>query len=264
MSKIRFFGMAAIVISTATLGGCATLVAYAPQKNDSDPSQSVKYVQGVGTVTAKTDKYEMFMYPAFRTQGFKEPTFVLGYANNSSTREDFNISNVRAFFRGQPVPIYTYTEKIAEIQAVKRGNQIALAILGGLAAGAAAHSASHRTYASNYSGTAWNNRGGRASFVGSGTVRVYDPAAGILAGGAVAGATGVGIAQIENNAANAEMAAAGILQENTVEPMQMVNGAVILRDCCDQFPKPGDAIRFEVTASGRTSVFEFSRAVVSK
>jgi hypothetical protein len=139
-----------------------------------------------------------------------------------------------------------------------------LAILGGLAAGAASYSASHRTYRSNYSGTAWNNRGGRASFIGSSTVRVYDPAAGILAGGAVAGATGVGIAQIENNAANAEMAAEAILQENTVEPMQMVNGVVILRDCCDQFPKAGDVIRFEVSASGRTSVFEFSRTTLSK
>jgi hypothetical protein len=206
----------------------------------------------------------MFMYPAFRTQGFTDPTFVLGYANNSSEKEDFSSANVKAFFRGQSVPIYTYNEKIAEIQSIKRGNQIALAILGGLAAGAASYSASHRTYNSNDSGTAWNNRGGRVNFFGSSTVRVYDPAAGILAGGAVAGATGVGIAQIENNAANAELAAEGILQENTVEPMQMINGAVILRGCCDRFPKAGDAIRFEVTASGRTTVFEFARTVISK
>jgi hypothetical protein len=212
----------------------------------------------------KNEQNEMFMYPAFRTQGFTEPTFVLGYANNSSTKEDFSAANVKAFFRGQPVPVYTYTEKVAQIQSDKRSKQIALAILGGLAAGAAAYNASHQTYTSNYSGTAWNNRGGRAAFSGTSTIRVYDPAAGMLAGGAVAGATGFGIHQLENNAANAEIAAGAILQENTVEPMQMVNGNIILRDCCDQFVKPADSLRFEVTANGKTSVFEFLRTVVSK
>lgn len=264
MSRAVFFRLAAVFSVLGTLSGCTTLVSYAPQKNGNDPSQSVKYVQGVGTATVKNEQSEMFMYPAFRTQGFTEPTFVLGYANLSSSREDFSTSNVKAFFRGQPVPIYTYAEKVAQIQADKRGRQIALAIVGGLAAGAAARSASHQTYTSNYSGTAWNNRGGRAGFSGSSTVRVYDPAAGMLAGGAVAGATGVGIYQIENNAANAELAASAILQENTVEPMQMINGNIILRGCCDQFGKAGDVIRFEVTANGKTSIFEFLRTVVSK
>lgn len=258
-------GRAALIGAAAfALSGCATLVTYAPQKNSSDPNESVKYVQGVGTVTVKNEQNEMFMYPAFRTQGFTEPTFVLGYANRSPSNENFSTANVKAFFRGPPVPVYTYTEKVAQIQSAKRSQQIALAIVGGLAAGAAAYNASRQTYTSNYSGTVWNNRGARAGFSGTSTVRVYDPAAGMLAGGAVAGATGLGIHQIEHNAQNAEVAANAILQENTVEPLQMVNGNVILRDCCDQFAKPGDVIRFEVTANGRTSVFEFSRTVVSK
>jgi hypothetical protein len=251
-------------IAVLSMGGCATLVSYAPQKSGSDSGQAVRYVQGVGTLTAKNDQYEMFMYPAFRTQGFTDPTFVLGYANNSGAKEDFSTANVKAFFRGQPVPVYTYNEKLAQIESEKRGKQVALAILGGLAAGAAAYSASHQTYTSNYSGHAWNNRGGHASFSGSSTLQVYDPAAGMLAGGAVAGTTVFGIQQIENNAKNAELAAGAILQENTVEPLQMVRGNIILRDCCDRSAKTGDVIRFEVTANVKTSVFEFLRTALSQ
>lgn len=43
----------------------------------------------------------------------------------------------------------------------------------------------------------------------------------------------------------------------------MVTGSIILRDCCDQFAKPGDTIRFEVMANGKTSTFEFARNVVA-
>jgi hypothetical protein len=136
------------------------------------------------------------MYPTFRTQGATMPTFTIGYANNSGEATDFTPGNVKAFFRGQPVPIYTYTERIAEIQSEKQAKQVALAIVGGLAAGAAAYGASRQTYRSNYSGYTAGLRGIR-TFAGMSTVRVYDPLAGIAA---VGGATGLGIRQLESNA----------------------------------------------------------------
>lgn len=240
------------------VSGCKTMVSYEPQVKE--PTQTLRFAQGVGTLTQKTDTEEVFMYPTFRIQGPADPTFTIGYANNSATAVNFDVSNVKAFFRGQPVAIYTYTEKAAQIESEKRGQQIALAIAGGLAAGAAAYGASRRTYTSNYSGVVSNGYR-TAAFSGYNTVRVYDPVSGILAGAAVGGATAVGINQIEYNAQSKQEAALSILQANTVDPLQMVSGALILKGCCDQFARKDDVVRFEVTVSGKTSVFEFNRAI---
>lgn len=243
---------AAVIASMLT--GCSTMVAYSPQKLNEQ--QTLKFAQGVGTLTIKHDDHELFMYPTYKTQGVSSPTFTLGFANIGDPPVDFSTANVKAYFRGEPVPIYTYSEKVAEIKADKQGKQIALALLGVVAAGAAAHSTSNRTQTTNYSGSVLGK-----SFAGSSTTRVYDPVNGILAGAAVGGATAVGVRQLENNAQSEELAANTILQENTIESGQMVSGNVILKNCCDTFhnPKP-DIIKFEVTVNGKVSVFEFLRA----
>ncbi|MDM0044954.1 hypothetical protein QTH91_10695 [Variovorax dokdonensis] len=203
------------------------------------------------------------MYPAFKKQGTKDPTFIIGFANNSSEPVSFDTTNVKAFFRGQEVPIYTYLERSAEIESNKRAQQIALAIVGGLAAGAAAYGASHRTYSGSYSGYV-SGRGGMTTFAGSNSVRVYDPMSGILAGGAVAGGTALGIQQIEYTAQALEQAAGSILQMNTVDPLKLVSGTLILKGCCDPYPNKDDLIRFEVTVNGKMSVFEFNRTVMTQ
>lgn len=206
-------------------------------------------------------------WPHFQPSGFDGGVITccgwqLTY-DNSGEPINFAPENVKAFFRGQPVQIYTYTERIAEIQSEKQAKQIALAIIGGLAAGAAAHSASRQTYTSNYSGFA-SGRRGITNFGGSSTTTVYNPAAGILAGAAVGGAAGLGIRQIAYDAQNQEQYANSILQANTVEPMQVVTGDLIIKTCCDPYPKPDDLVRFEVTARGKTSVFEFMRAKLTQ
>jgi hypothetical protein len=71
-----------------------------------------------------------------------------------------------------------------ESRASRGPADIALAIVGGLAAGAAPYGASRQTYRSNYSGYVAGPRG-VTSFAGTNTVPVYDPLAGILAGAAV-------------------------------------------------------------------------------
>ena len=237
------------------LGGCSTLVTYSPQQIDAN--QSLKFAQGIGTLTSKGDDHEMFMHTTFRTQPPARPTFSFGYANNSSTDVNFGPENIKAFYRGNPVPIYTYESRVAEIQAEKRGKQVALAILGGLAAVAAAQSASRQTYTTNYSGAVYGRRGYVGSYFGNSTTRVYDPAAGIFAGAAVGGATVYGIGQIEHSAQAEEDAAQAILQTNTVGAQKMVTGQVMVKDCCDIVPKENDKLRFEVTVGAVTRVFEF-------
>lgn len=254
---VKVCASAALLVLT----GCSTMVAYSAKQ--ASPTQSIRYTQGVGTVSERDELQEVFMYPTFKAQGVTQPTFTIGFANNSGEPINFTPDNVKAFFRGQPVQIYSYTERIAEIQSERQAKQIALAIIGGLAAGAAAHSASRQTYTSNYSGFV-SGRRGITNFAGTGTTTVYNPAAGILAGAAVGGATGLGIQQIAYDAQHQEQYANSILQANTVEPMQLVTGDLIIRACCDPYPRPDDVVRFEVTARGKTSVFEFSRAKLTQ
>jgi hypothetical protein len=252
------FAVLAIAVGSS---GCTTMVAYSAKPIA--PAQTVRYSQGVGTVVEKHLDHEVFMYPTFRAQGTATPTFTIGYANNSAEAVNFTPENVKAYFRGQPVEIYTYNQRIAEIQSEKQGKQIALAILGGLAAGAAAYGASHQTYQNNYSGFVAGHHG-VTTFAGTNTVQVYDPLAGIVAGTVVAGATGLGIRQLEFNAQNQEQAANSLLQENTVDPLHMVAGELMVKNCCDPYPSPNDTLRFEVTANGTTSVFEFQRNKISR
>ncbi|SEL30284.1 hypothetical protein SAMN05518845_10679 [Variovorax sp. YR750] len=243
------------------VSGCSTAnISYTPRPGKDVP-QTLKYTDGVGTLSEKDETRELFVYSRFKMQGPTQPTFTIGYANNTAEPVNFSTDNIKAYFRGAPVQIYTYNERIAEIQSEKQAKQVALAIIGGLAAGAAAYGASRQTYRSNYSGSVVGRRG-VTSFAGSNTVRVYDPVAGMLAGAAVGGATVLGIRQIEYNAENQEQSANSILQLNTVEPLQMVTGDLILKNCCDPQPQANDLIRLEVTASGKTSVFEFARTQV--
>jgi hypothetical protein len=256
MRNSRWTQMAFLVVCVLVLQGCSTMVSYHPRVTA--PDQSLKFAQGVGTLSERAPDHELFMYPTFKTQGLGQPTFTIGYANNAGDAQNFSIENVKAFYRGSPVPLYTYLEKVEEIRQEKLGKQIALAILGGAAAVAAANSASRQTYTSNYSG-AVGNRFGVTRFYGSNTIRVYDPASGLIAGAAVGGATGIGISQIEYNALAQEAAAEAILQANTVEPQRMVSGQLILKKCCDQYTSSSDTIRFEVTANSKVSIFEFLR-----
>lgn len=46
------------------------MVAYSPKANA--PIKSLKYTQGVGTVTEKNESHEVFMYPTFAFAGGAE------------------------------------------------------------------------------------------------------------------------------------------------------------------------------------------------
>jgi hypothetical protein len=203
------------------LTGCATpLTTYVPSEG-----QTVTYEQGVGTITARTAEATIMMYPTFRYQAPSDiPTFTLLVTNTTNHDIDFNPETLSARLGSQPCHIYTLEERVSEIRRTAKRKQVALAIAGGLAAGAAAYGASHQT--TTYSSVGYV---GNRSFYTSGTIQTYDPAAGIFAGVAVGAATGIGIHQIARAAGYQEQAAQGIFQHSTIHPGATVVGQIELK-----------------------------------
>jgi hypothetical protein len=238
-------------LSLCVLGGCAApLVTYKPADN-----QFVAYNEGVGTITDDEPEYSLIMYPTFKYQAPADlPTFTLMVQDHSQRSIDFDPAGVRAFLDGQECHVYTLEQRVSEIHREKIRKQVALAIAGGLAAGAAGYAASHST-------TTYNSYGyvGYHPVVMSGTIQTYDPAAGILAGAAVGAATGVGIHQLENAAAYQEQAAQGIFQRSTISAGGTVAGQIMLKPSSSGF----GTLRLEVPIAGRTETFIFLKTTNS-
>jgi hypothetical protein len=184
-SVVRFVLVCSMLM---VMTGCATqLTSYAPTAN-----QSVVYDQGVGSITWETDEAVLTMYPTFRFQSPSDiPTFTLMVQNKTDHNIDFVPESIQAYLDDRDCHVYTLEERVGEIRSAAKRKQIALAVVGGLAAGAAAYGASHQTATySSYSVVGYHQ------FWTSGTIQTYDPAAGIFAGVAVGAATGVGIHQL--------------------------------------------------------------------
>jgi hypothetical protein len=142
----------------------------------------------------------------------------------------------------------------ASIRSAAKRKQIALAVLGVVAAGAAGYGASHQT--TTYSGYATN---GYRSVWTSGTIQTYDPAAGILAGAAVGAATGVGIHQIAKAAGFEEQAAQAIFQHSTIRPSMTIVGQVMLKPASSQY----GTLRLDVPVDTARSSFTFAKRTTS-
>jgi hypothetical protein len=233
----------------AVLNGCAAnLITYKP-----DANQSVAYNQGVGSITSDGADASLVMYPTFRYQsGSDLPTFTLMVQDKNGQPLDFDPQGVRAFVDdGRECHVYTLEERVAEIRRQKLRKQIALAIAGGLAAGAAGYAASHQT--TTYSGYGYV---GNRPFYTSGTIQTYDPASGILAGAAVGAATGIGIRQIANAAGYQEQAAQGIFQHNTIPAGATVVGQIVLKPGSSQF----STLKLQVPVGGDVRTFTFVKS----
>ncbi len=229
------------------LSGCATqLTSYAPT-----PDQAVVYEQGVGAITWETDEAVLTMYPTFRFQTPNAvPTFTLMVQNKTTHNLDFVPDTIQAYHDDRGGHVYTLEERVGEIRSAAKRRQIALAIAGGLAAGAAAYGASHQT-------TTYSSYGqiGYHQFWTSGTIQTYDPAAGILAGAAVGAATGLGIHQIGVAAGNEERAAEAIFQRSTIRPGTTIVGQVMLKQPSSQF----GTLRLIVPIVGARATFSFEK-----
>jgi hypothetical protein len=232
------------------LTGCATvqMTTYKPIDG-----QSVTYEQGTGSITVEAGAAMLTMYPTFKYQSASDiPTFTLYVQNRSDHAIDFDPAGVQAWLDATPCHVYTLEERVGEIRSSAKRKQIALALLGAAAAGAAAYSASHTT--TTYSGYAVTPRG-RAVYT-SGTIQTYDPAAGLLAGAAVGAATGVGIHQIDQAAGHEEAAAQGIFQRTTIPPGVTMAGQVMLKTKSKQF----GTLRLVAPVEGGQGSFAFTQA----
>jgi hypothetical protein len=174
--------------------------------------------------------------------------------DNGGQPLDFDPLGVHAFLDGRECRVYSLEERVAEIRGQKRRKQIALAIAGGLAAGASAYAASHTT-------TTYNGYGyiGHRAFYTSGSIQTYDPAAGILAGAAVGAATGIGIRQIENAAGYQEQAAQGIFQHSTIPAGTTVVGQIVLKPETSKF----STLKLQVPVAGEVRTFTFVKSDTS-
>jgi hypothetical protein len=235
----------ALFIVAVALTGCATpLTTYVPAQG-----QFVEFNQGVGTITVKTADATLLMYPTFRYQSPSEiPTFTLMVQNTSDHDIDFDPATLSATSGAQQCHVYTMEERVQEIRRAATRKKIALAVVGGLAAGAAGYAASHQT--ATYTSVGYV---GNRSYYSSATLRVYDPASGILAGAAVGAATGVGIHQIAKAAGYEEQAAQGIFQHTTIHPGTTVVGQVELKPRSSHFSN----ISMDVPVNGFPSELQF-------
>jgi hypothetical protein len=241
----------AIACSTLMLlTGCATqLTTYSPTAN-----QTVEYDQGVGAITWETDEAVLTMYPTFSFQSPSDiPTFTLMVQNKTNHNIDFVPGSIQAYVDDHDCHVYTLEERVGEIRSTAKRKQIALAVLGGLAAGASAYGASHQT-------TTYSSYGqvGYHQFWTSGTIQTYDPASGILAGAAVGAATGVGIHQIAKAAGYEEQAAQAIFQHSTIRPGTTIVGQVMLKSASTQngtlrLDVPVDTARLNFTFTKKTT-----------
>jgi hypothetical protein len=229
--------------------GCATqLTTYSPTP---DQLATIVFDQGVGAVTWETNDAVLTMYPTFRFQTPSDiPTFTLMVQNKTSHDIDFQPEGIHAYFDERECHVYTLEERVGEIRGSAKKKQIALAILGGVAAGAAGYAASHQTATVTSYGSV-----GRHQYFNTSTIRVYDPASGILAGAAVGAATGVGIHQIGRSAGYEEQAAEGIFQRSTIHPGTTVVGQVMLKK------GPGDAgaLRVDIPVATTHTTFNFAK-----
>ncbi len=237
----------------ALLAGCATpMISYQPSDN-----QAVAYNQGVGAITWETSEMVATIYPTFRLQAVSDiPTFTLMVQNKTDHNIDFMPENVLAYLDGQACHLYSYEERVGQIRSSARKRKVALAIAGGLAAGAAAYSASHQTV--NYSSY---GQIGYRQFWTSGSMQIYDPAAGMLAGAAVGAATGVGIHQIAREAGYEEQAAQAIFQHTTIRPGTTIAGQLMLRLRRNQ--EKFSAVELDVPIGGEPSTFKFTKKITS-
>jgi hypothetical protein len=233
----------------ALMTGCATqLTTYSPTP---DQLAKVVYDQGVGVITWETNEAVLTMYPTFRFQTPSDiPTFTLMVQNKTDHDIDFQPEAIHAYFNERECHVYTLEERIGEIRSSAKRKQIALAVLGGIAAAGAGYAASHQTATVNTYGAV-----GRHQYFSTSTIQVYDPASGILAGAAVGAATGVGIHQIGRSAGYEEQAAQGIFQHSTIHPGTTMIGQVMLKKTA------GDvgALRLDVSLASSRTTFDFAK-----
>jgi hypothetical protein len=174
--------------------------------------------------------------------------------NKTNHDIDFQPESIHAYFDERECHVYSLEERVGEIRSSAKRKQIALAVLGGIAAAGAGYAASHQTATVTSYGSV-----GRRQYFSTSTIQVYDPASGILAGAAVGAATGVGIHQIGRSAGYEEQAAQGIFQHSTIHPGTTMVGQVMLKKGAGE----AGALRLDVPVAAARTTFNFAKKTTS-
>jgi hypothetical protein len=211
-----------IVALCAALGGCVTAgetLSFRP----SNPQQQAMMRDGQPALVSRQKSSLVLVRPAARQlQARGRPVFVVGINNFGKQPIDFRVEQVEAI---QHVAGTDYSMQIVTFEMLaqeERNRQVAMAIIGGIAAGANAYGASragHGTY---------TTPGGR-------TGSFYSPtAAAIAQGNAAAQNEAMFAATIESGQRNMAALEQSVIKDNTLMPGEWYGGQLHIAPPTDQ------------------------------
>lgn len=235
-----------IAVLCCALGGCVTTgetVAF----HASNPNQQALMRDGQPALVSRQKNSLVLVRPASRElQANGRPVFIIGINNLSKGPVDFRVAQVDVTQHvggsDYPMKVVTYEMLVQE----EKNRQVAMAILGGVAAAANTYSASRAGY-----GSYTSPRGRTGTF--------YSPTAAAIAQNnaavqneAMIGAT---IEQGQRNMANLEQA---VIKDNTLLPGEWYGGQLHIAPPVDQGSAP-KAYTIIITVGGDQHVIEISQ-----
>jgi hypothetical protein len=208
---------------SALAAGCATTetVQFRPR-----PQQQAMIRDGQAALVSRSKSSIVMVRPAARQfQARGRPIYVVAITNLSGVPINFLMRDVQVTqqVKGQALAIKVFT--FEELTTEERNRQIAAAIIGGLAAGANAYSASRAGYY-NQSSTVVTPRGGVYQVNTSG----YSPTANAIAQSNAAAQNEAMIgSMIERGQQNMAALEQGIIKDNTLMPGEWYGGQLVLQ-----------------------------------
>lgn len=207
----------------ALVAGCATSesVQFRPKLQ-----QQAMVRDGQPALVSRAKSSIVMVRPASRQfQSGGRPVYVVAMTNLSAAPIDFAVANVQVtqLVKGSEVPLRVVT--FEELVTEERNRQVAAAILGGLAAGANAYSASRAGYYSS-SSTVTTPRGGMYRVETTG----FSPTANAIAQSNAAAQNEAMIGSIiERGQQNMAALENGIIKDNTLMPGEWYGGKLVLQ-----------------------------------
>jgi hypothetical protein len=190
------------------------------------PQQQAMIRDGQAALVSRSKNSIVMVRPASRQfQAGARPVYVLAITNLGGTPVNFLMANVAVtqYVKGQQLALQVLT--FEQLATEERNRQVAAAIIGGLAAGANAYSASKAGYY-NQSSTVTTPRGNVYHVNTTG----YSPTANAIAQSNAAAQNEAMIgAMIERGQQNMAAHEQGIIKDNTLMPGEWYGGQLVLQ-----------------------------------
>lgn len=208
-------------------------------------AETVRYFKGTPTLDLQQVYGAVQVTPFTIDHG--SLVFTLAVYNDGSQPINFGLENVRAEVAGAPISLLTVDQLIAKAESRARWSQIGLALLGGLAAGAAA------SQRNTYSSTTYTPYGTYRTWASISNPYAAQNAA------LIAGGTGVAINAIQNQLDRTrEALGENVIQLTTVDPGDSFAGKIVLAKLKDK--RLPQRVRIIATMNGEEYPFEFQVA----